>query len=161
MGISKSKDIESKEMDALFSFDEIESNELLDFPDTLPELTKRYYKIKEVSEMLQVEDSTLRFWEKAFAELGESFLCTRRGVKDRLYTKEQIENLRTVKFLLKNKKLQIAGAIAYIRKTNMRNPRERALNALLDVRRELQSMVESYEFIIARDNFQQWDNGGK
>lgn len=156
MGASYSNDSE-----IVSSLEDWDFEEVVEYPDTLPELTKHYYRISEVAEMLQVEESTLRFWEKAFAPLGEGFLCTRRGVKDRLYTKGQIENIRTVKFLLKTKKLQIAGAIAYIRKTNMRNPKERAVNALMDVRKELQAMLESYEFIIARDNFQHWDNGSK
>lgn len=31
-----------------------------------PQLGKQYYKIKDVAEMLGVQQSTLRFWEKEF-----------------------------------------------------------------------------------------------
>ena len=32
----------------------------------MEELSKQYYKIKEVAEILDVPQSTLRFWEKEF-----------------------------------------------------------------------------------------------
>ena len=36
----------------------------------MEELSKQYYKIKEVAEILDVPQSTLRFWEKEFQERG-------------------------------------------------------------------------------------------
>lgn len=70
------------------------------------ELTKRYYKIKEVSELLNVNQSTLRFWESEFPEIKPMRSETNR----RYYTPSDIETLRIIKFLLKDKGLKIESA---------------------------------------------------
>lgn len=70
------------------------------------ELTKRYYKIKEVSELLNVNQSTLRFWESEFPEINPMRSETNR----RYYTPSDIETLRIIKFLLKDKGLKIESA---------------------------------------------------
>lgn len=70
------------------------------------ELTKRYYKIKEVSEFLNVNQSTLRFWESEFPEIKPMRSETNR----RYYTPSDIETLRIIKFLLKDKGLKIESA---------------------------------------------------
>ena len=67
---------------------------------------KRYYKISEVAEMLGLETSTLRYWESEFPNLSP-----RRSSKGkRLYTDEDIEEVRTVQYLLKQRNLTIKGA---------------------------------------------------
>ncbi len=75
-------------------------------------LSKKFYRIRDVSEMLGVNQSTLRFWEREFSELKPS----RNPGGIRLYTPKDIELLRLISFLLKEKGLKIEAAKDYIRK---------------------------------------------
>lgn len=70
------------------------------------ELKKMYYSIKEVSEMLGIPDSTLRYWEKEFKEIHPK--KNSKGI--RRYTESDIEQIRKVNHLVKEKSLTIKGA---------------------------------------------------
>ena len=67
---------------------------------------KKYYSIKEVSDMLDIPASTLRYWEKEFKEISPK--TNAKGVRH--YTAEDIEQIKKVKFLVKEKSLTIKGA---------------------------------------------------
>ena len=67
---------------------------------------KTYYSIKEVAAEIGESEPTLRYWEKEFRELKPR--KTPGGT--RFYTKENIELLKRIKFLLREQKLTIAGA---------------------------------------------------
>ncbi len=73
----------------------------------LPEwnLEEKYYSIGEVAKMFQVNTSHIRFWT---TEFKMKLRTTRKG--DRLYTKEDIEKLRLIHHLVKEKKYTIKGA---------------------------------------------------
>ena len=61
--------------------------------------TKSYYKIGEVSEMLDVPVSTLRFWEDTFEQLDP--FRTSGGM--RKYRPEDVEMCKLIKHLLRDK----------------------------------------------------------
>jgi len=67
---------------------------------------KKYYSIKEVSQMLEVPESTLRYWESEFKEISPK--KNAKGVRH--YTVDDIEHIKKVKFLVKEKSLTIKGA---------------------------------------------------
>ena len=68
---------------------------------------ERTYSIGEVSELLDVESHTLRYWEKEFKD----FVKPRRiNRKNRVYGLGDIEILRTIKELLTVELYTIAGA---------------------------------------------------
>lgn len=67
---------------------------------------KKYYAISEVADMLGLEPSTLRYWEKEFPLLSPK----RNDKKKRFYTEEDIESVRMVQYLLKQRNLTIKGA---------------------------------------------------
>ncbi len=69
-------------------------------------MTKKYYKISEVADLLKVSQPTLRFWEKEFYK----FLDIKRSNNTRRYTSDDIEILKCIKFLLKDSKYSIDGA---------------------------------------------------
>lgn len=69
-------------------------------------MEKLYYSISEVAEMLGLAQSTLRFWEKEFPQLRPRL--TSGGT--RKYTTEDINLVRTIKYLLKDLGLTIPGA---------------------------------------------------
>lgn len=66
---------------------------------------KQYYSIGEVSELFKVNTSHIRFWTKEF---DMKVRTTRKG--DRLYTPEQIKELRVIHHLVKEKGYTIKGA---------------------------------------------------
>lgn len=101
---------------------------------------KRYYRIGDVSDMLGLPQSTLRFWETQFP-----IAVPRRNDKGtRLYTPKDIENLRMLKFLLHDKGLRIEAAREEL-KVNRDGiiRRAEALARLREVRDRLQSLLDS------------------
>lgn len=101
---------------------------------------KRYYRIGDVSDMLGLPQSTLRFWETQF-----SIAVPRRNDKGtRLYTPKDIENLRMLKFLLHDKGMRIEAAREEL-KVNRDGiiRRAEALAKLREVRDRLQSLLDS------------------
>ncbi len=70
------------------------------------EIEKIYWSISEVSVMLGLSPSQLRFWEKEF----EIFHLKKNKKGDRFYTVKDIENLKMIKYLLKEKGYTIKGA---------------------------------------------------
>ena len=69
-------------------------------------ITKSYYSIGEVSEMLKVAPSLIRFWEKEFDILKPS--KTDKGT--RKYSQKDIQNLRLIYHLVKEKGYTLQGA---------------------------------------------------
>jgi DNA-binding transcriptional MerR regulator len=68
---------------------------------------KLFYSIGEVADLFHVNESTLRFWEKEFPTV----IKPKKNAKGtRNYTKDDIENVRLVHFLLKEKGMTLAGA---------------------------------------------------
>jgi DNA-binding transcriptional MerR regulator len=66
---------------------------------------KLYYSIGEVSEMLDVPISTIRFWENEFEVLKP--MKNKKG--NRLFTPEDIKNLRIIHHLVKEEGMTLAG----------------------------------------------------
>ena len=67
---------------------------------------KKYFSIKEVSELCEVKPHTLRFWEKEFDNLKPE---TRKGSR-RVYQKDDLLIVRQIRSLLYEEGLTIAGA---------------------------------------------------
>ncbi len=70
------------------------------------EIEKLYYSIGEVAEMLSVNTSLLRYWEKEF-----DILRPKKNAKgDRFFTKADIENIKLIHHLVKDKGYTLEGA---------------------------------------------------
>lgn len=67
---------------------------------------KLYYSIGEVSEILQVNASLIRFWEKNFSIIKPH--KNKKGT--RFFTSEDIKNLKMIYHLVKEQRLTIEGA---------------------------------------------------
>jgi DNA-binding transcriptional MerR regulator len=75
-------------------------------------LDKLYYTIGEVAEMFEVSRSLLRYWENEF-----SFLTPRKNRKgDRLFTKENIQQIQIIYKLVKERGFTLEGAKQELRK---------------------------------------------
>ena len=70
------------------------------------EIEKLYYSIGEVSEMFNVAPSLIRFWESEFEIIQPK--KNRKG--NRQFTKEDIDNVRTIYHLVKEKGFTLQGA---------------------------------------------------
>jgi DNA-binding transcriptional MerR regulator len=80
--------------------------------ENINDLDKKFYKISEVAEILNVPASTLRFWEKEF-----TIIKPRRNDKNtRFYTPRDVETIRLVYYLVKEKGLKLDAAQAEIRR---------------------------------------------
>ena len=70
------------------------------------ELEKTYYTINEVAEMFNVNASLLRYWEKEFTQIKP--YKNKKG--DRRFTRQDIETIRTIYTLTKEKGYTLQGA---------------------------------------------------
>tara|TARA_B100001142_G_scaffold81348_1_gene82286 strand:- start:1174 stop:1509 length:336 start_codon:yes stop_codon:yes gene_type:complete len=67
---------------------------------------KLFYKIGEVASMFAVNVSLIRFWEKEF-----DILKPKKNKKgNRLFTKKDVDNLKIIHHLVKNRGFTLAGA---------------------------------------------------
>ncbi|MEG1765865.1 MAG: MerR family transcriptional regulator [Muribaculaceae bacterium] len=101
---------------------------------------KKYYKISEVADILGINASTLRFWEKEFTIIKP----TRNSKNTRFYTPEDIETIRMVYFLVKEKGLKLDAAQQQI-KVNRHNVSQRAqiIDRLKSVRTDLEALLSA------------------
>jgi len=84
-------------------------------------LDKLYYSIGEVADMFGVAASLIRFWETEF-----DIITPRKNRKgNRQYTKEDIDNIKLVYHLVKERGYTLQGAKDYI-KTHGTKAREKA-----------------------------------
>ncbi|RVU01048.1 MerR family transcriptional regulator [Mucilaginibacter limnophilus] len=91
------------------------------------EISKMYYTMGEVSAMFGVNQSMLRFYEKEF-----DILQPKKNKKgNRYFTPEDIENLKIIFHLIKDKGYTLNGAKEHM-KNNMGSTREnqRVIDAL-------------------------------
>lgn len=104
----------------------------------MEELSKQYYKIKEVAEILDVPQSTLRFWEKEFPMIKP----IRSSHNIRYYRPQDIELLRIIHYLIKDKGLKIEAAREQLR-SNKHNVSRRVeiIDRLKSVRSELVNLL--------------------
>ena len=106
----------------------------------MEDLTKNYYKIGEVAEILGIPASTLRFWEKEFTIIKPK----RNSKNTRFYTPEEVETSKMVYYLVKEKGLKLDAAQQQIR-VNRHNVSQRSevINRLKSVRNQLQDMLDA------------------
>jgi len=70
------------------------------------ETKKLYYSISEVATLFNVNTSLIRFWEKEFDVLNPK--KNKKG--NRLFTAEDVENLKVIYHLVKEKGFTLEGA---------------------------------------------------
>jgi DNA-binding transcriptional MerR regulator len=108
-------------------------------------IERMYWSIGEVADTLGVNASLLRYWEKEFGTLRPK----RTSKGDRLYTKDDIEQLRRIQHLVKEKGFTLQGAKGQLRKRAVPEapvqpviPLDEVRSALLRVREKLIALVE-------------------
>ena len=99
-------------------------------------MEKLYYTIGEVSAMLGVKPSVLRFWEGEFDCLHP--VKTSRGTRN--YTARDIELLRRIHYLTRECGYTLEGAREQMRVRPIEDPKMQAINNLQQVRAFLQDL---------------------
>lgn len=79
------------------------------------EIEKLYYSIGEVAEMFSVAPSLIRFWESEFDIIQPK--KNRKG--NRQFTKEDIENVKLIYHLVKEKGFTLTGAKEMVKNDNL------------------------------------------
>src|SRR5688572_14840517 len=105
------------------------------------EIEKLYYSIGEVAEIFSVAPSLIRFWESEFDIIKPK--KNRKG--NRQFTKEDIDNVKTIYHLVKEKGFTLQGAKEMLRndgqaikdKMGITDPLGRFRNFLLELREKL------------------------
>ena len=105
------------------------------------EITKLYYTMGEVTEMFNVNASQIRFYEKEFEILQPK----KNKTGNRLFTPEDVENLKIIFHLVKDKGFTLQGAREYLKnnksevKENQKviDSLERLKQFLLEVKEQL------------------------
>lgn len=103
---------------------------------------KKYYRIADVSEILGLPASTLRYWEKEFGSLHPK----RNMGGRRLYTPTDIEQLRVIKFLIKEKGLTIEGAREHLRSSRRNVDKvHAAISRLTEIRSRIVLLIDALD----------------
>ena len=105
---------------------------------------KLYYSISEVARMFNVNESLLRYWEKEFPIISPK----KAGGNIRQYRKEDIENIRLVYHLVKEKGMTLQGAKQRL-KVNKEKTAQTAevVTRLKEIRAELVKLRKSLDYL--------------
>lgn len=101
---------------------------------------KKYYKIREVAELIGLPLSTLRFWEQKF-----TIIKPRRNDRGtRFYTAGDIEKIKMVYYLVKDKGLKLDAAQEQLKHNHDGVSRHSAaVDRLKAIRKELVAMLDA------------------
>lgn len=103
-------------------------------------IEKKYYKISEVAEILEIPVSTLRYWEDQFTVIKPK--RTERGT--RLYTATDIEKIRMVNYLVKERGMKIEAAQKIIKQNRSGVSKQyQAVERLKAIREQLVMLLDS------------------
>jgi len=106
---------------------------------------KLYYSIKEVAEMIDVNESTLRYWEKEFPFLKPKV----SGNKVRQYTDKDIEQVKLIYNLIKVKGFKIAAARKYLNQNRAGAEKSAdVLDTLISVRDQLKELKKQLDTLV-------------
>ena len=104
----------------------------------LPE--KRYYTIGEVAKAFEVNTSLLRFWEKQFKEIQPKKKTS--GV--RKYTPQDVQNIKLIYHLLKEKGMTIEGAKNHLKDSKSSEENKMDVLKKLDrIKKELENLLDN------------------
>lgn len=101
-------------------------------------VTKQYYSISEVEQMLKIPSSTLRFWETKI----DKFNPKRSKGSTRQYSNNDIEIIKQIQFLTEEKHLSLEGVNEQLnRKNNNTADTLKLLNRLEKVKKNLKDIL--------------------
>lgn len=105
---------------------------------------KLFYSISEVAQMFGVNESLLRYWEKEFPFIAPK----KAGGNIRQYRKEDIENIRLVYHLVKEKKMTLEGARQRLKQNKeLTSNNAEVIERLKGIKEELLSIRKELDYL--------------
>ena len=102
---------------------------------------KLYYSIKEVAEMFELNESTLRYWEQEFPK-------TSGAAKVRQYQEKDIEQIRLIHNLVKVRGFKLSAARKILTQNRKgADTKADVLERLIEVRSELQALKKQLDYL--------------
>ena len=109
-------------------------------------IKKLYYSISEVSDITELKQYVLRYWETEFKQLNP----TKNRAGNRTYRSADVDLILQIKSLLYDRKYTIKGAKQHLahkknnKKTNIDRPKIVKLNSNLDIQifKEVKSRID-------------------
>ncbi|MDR2498822.1 MAG: MerR family transcriptional regulator [Tannerellaceae bacterium] len=102
---------------------------------------KRFFSIGEVAAMLELPESTIRFWDGEF-----DVLSPKTDSKRRKFTNEDVKILRDIRFLVKEQKMTLDGARTKLKvKPKDVSRQAEAVSRLREIRDDLLKLKEAFE----------------
>ncbi|MBO7568921.1 MAG: MerR family transcriptional regulator [Bacteroidaceae bacterium] len=107
---------------------------------------KMFYSISEVAQMFNVTETLLRFWEKEFPNIKPQ--KAGRGIRQ--YTKADLEQVRLVYHLVKERGMTLQGARDAIRRDKSKtvNRNIEVIEKLKDIRSQLQAISKDMNGLV-------------
>ena len=107
---------------------------------------KTFYSISEVAEMFGVPESLLRYWEKMFPD---NIKPNKAGRGIRQYRKEDIDDIRLIYHLVKEKGMTLAGAKQTLKKNKPGIVQSsEVIERLKSIREELVNMRKELDYVV-------------
>jgi DNA-binding transcriptional MerR regulator len=102
---------------------------------------KRYYRIGEIAKAFNVNASLIRFWDKEFEALNPK----KNAKGNRRFTPEDVENLKLIYNLVKERGYTLDGAKTYLKEQDQKSLNnfdvitklERVKNELIKIKEQL------------------------
>ena len=102
---------------------------------------KRYYRIGEIAKAFDVNASLIRFWDKEF----EALKPKKNAKGNRRFTPEDVQNLKLIYNLVKERGYTLEGAKTYLKEQNQKSLNdfdiitklERVRNELIKIKNQL------------------------
>lgn len=106
---------------------------------------KRFYSIAEVGEIFNVPATTLRYWEKEFPTIHPR----KNNGNIRIYTQEDIDEIRLVYDLIKVRNMKLSAARELIRKNHdgAKNSSD-LMNRMMHVREQLMAIKNELDNLV-------------
>jgi DNA-binding transcriptional MerR regulator len=105
------------------------------------ELTKLYYSIGEVSEMFNVSNSLIRYWEAEFSILRPS----KNSKGDRRFMVKDIRNLEKIYTLVKERGFTLEGAKKELKKKKGGNKSSEIVSKLKNIKNKMEILLKNLE----------------
>jgi len=107
------------------------------------DLYKKFYRIGDVAELLDLPQSTLRFWENNIPEVRPR----RTSGGSPMYSPADIERMRIIKYLIKDKGLKVDAAREHLRKNRKAVEKtHQVISRLQEVRRKLEGLLGALDY---------------
>ncbi|HAP50450.1 MAG TPA: MerR family transcriptional regulator [Porphyromonadaceae bacterium] len=111
---------------------------------TMQEFDKKYYRIGDVAQILGIPVTTLRFWESQLTILKPK----RNDKGTRFYTPADIETIKKIHYLVKDKGIKLEAAQAQIRANRDGvDKRFEVVDRLKSIRAQLKELQQAFDSI--------------